>query len=70
MGHPVYAGVFAFRTFLNTLLPVFQNNNFLVIYSVIHYQDSYFSEILVLKYLKKKPETQTPLYMDKINVVL
>ena len=52
--------MFAFRGFLNILKPVFQNNNFLVIYSVIHYKGFYFAEFLVMKYLKK-PWTQTPL---------
>ena len=54
------AGVFAFRRFLNTLIPVFQNSNFFGIYSVVHYKGFYFSEFLVLKHLKN-PETQTPL---------
>ena len=55
-----HAGVFVFRGFLNTLIPVFQNSSFLVIYSVIYCIGFYFSEFLVLKYLKN-PGAQTPL---------
>ena len=51
-------GVFVIRGFLNTLIPVFYNSYFLVFYSLIHYKDFYFSEFLVLKYLKN-PVTQT-----------
>ena len=63
MNSPIFPwsspGAFAFRGFFNTLLPVFQNNIFLIIYSVIHYQGFYFSEFLVLKYLKKNRNTNT-----------
>ena len=55
--HP---GVFAFRGFLSTLIPVFQCSNFVLIYSVIHLQGFYFSKFLVLKYLKNLG-TQSPL---------
>ena len=54
------SGVLVFRGFLNTLKAEFQNSNFLLIYSVIHFKDFHFSEFLVLKYLKNL-ETQTPL---------
>ena len=54
----ILAGVIAFREFLITLLPVFQNNNFLVIYSVIHYEGFYFSDFLVTEFLKN-PGTQS-----------
>ena len=39
-------GVFAFWGFLNTLIPVFENSNFSLIYSEIHFLGAYFSEFL------------------------
>ena len=42
--HTHTPGMFAFRGFLNALMPVFQNSNFMLIYLVIHYQDFYILE--------------------------
>ena len=56
------SGMFAFRGFLTTLIPVFQNNNILLMLSGIRYKGFYYLEFLELKYLIN-PGTQTPVYI-------